>query len=63
MNIHNVITYVHNFDQSDKFQVLFEAHGSSYNVYLTAGVPPVIVDCLTMGHLSVVDCFKGYMMF
>ena len=29
-NIHNVITYVYNFDQSDKFQVVFEAHGSSY---------------------------------
>ena len=29
MNIHNVILYVHNFDQSDKFQVVFEAHGSS----------------------------------
>ena len=30
MNIHNVISYVHNFDLSDKFQVVFEAHGSSY---------------------------------
>ena len=30
MNIHNVISYVHNFDLSNKFQVVFEAHGSSY---------------------------------
>ena len=22
------MSYVHNFDQSDKFQVVFEAHGS-----------------------------------
>ena len=26
---HNVISYAHNFDLSDKFQVVFEAHGSS----------------------------------
>ena len=32
MNVHNVITYVQNFDQSDKFQVVFEAHGSSYDI-------------------------------
>ena len=30
MNIHNVVSYVHNFDLSDKFQVVFEAHGSSF---------------------------------
>ena len=30
MNIHNVISYVHNFDLSNKFQIVFEAHGSSY---------------------------------
>ena len=35
MNIHNVISYVHNFDQSDKFQVVFEAHGSSYLLNIT----------------------------
>ena len=34
MNIHNVISYVHNFDLSDKFQVVFEAHGSSLFIYL-----------------------------
>ena len=32
MKIHNVISYVHNFDQSGKFQVVFEAHGSSFLV-------------------------------
>ena len=30
MNVHNVISYVHNFDLSDKFQVVFETHGSSF---------------------------------
>ena len=34
MNIHNVISYVQNLDQSDKFQVVFEAHGSSYRLSL-----------------------------
>ena len=29
MNIHNIISYIHNFDQSDKFQVVFKARGSS----------------------------------
>ena len=35
MNIHNVISYVHNFDLSDKFQVVFEAHCSSFSVIIT----------------------------
>ena len=35
MNIHNVLSYVHNFNLSDKFQVVFEAHGSSYTLIFT----------------------------
>ena len=34
MNIHNIISYVHNFDLSDKFQVVFEAHGSSFLFFI-----------------------------
>ena len=34
--MHIVISYVHNFDQSVKFQIVFEAHGSSVklNIYI-----------------------------